>query len=428
MESVFLLLVIFYGLVGFLSPCTWNLNVFLIANAKQKGYIHIFLFLFFRVLLFSVLGGIFYLISKFVQLKLTHLVFIHMVVAFFLFFGNFFIRRFKVAPIDFSLQALFPNLNVPAGTAIGLNFPYCAIPYFILLQSYGLYLDSHYPFSFSVLFAVLSGVPSLLTFFLSKDMFKKINEFIPLVPYISGFVVLIFGLYLFNEVFLEHFSLLDFVKSEHSFWVSVFIAFILGLLTSVGPSTLPFLPVVAGILVSQAKSKREVALNIFAFTLSFIIAHIIVAVVAFYGFVVVNKLFNVQLFNILLAGILVILGLNFIGIFNFAIRLPQPKVIKAKGFIGSFLLGLVYTFSICPSCTGFLLGAIALSIATENLILAVIVMVVYALGRSVVLFLLGFLFNIKSIQDFIRNNYILAKRIVGVIFIILSVYFLQRGL
>jgi len=428
METIFMLLVIFYGLVGFLSPCTWNLNAILIANAKQKGYIHIFLFLFFRIFLFSVLGGIFFFISKFVRLELTHLVFIHIVIAFFLFFGNFLIRKFKIAPVDFSLQAFFPNLNVPAGIAIGLNFPYCAIPYFALLQSYGLYLDSHYPFTFSILFAVLSGVPSLLTFFLSKDAFKKINEFIPLVPYISGFVVLIFGLYLFNEVFLEHFSLLEFVKSEHSFWVSIFIAFILGLLTSVGPSTLPFLPVVAGILVSQAQSKKEVVLNIFAFTLSFITAHIIVATVAFYGFVVVNKLFNVQLFNILLAGILVILGLNFIGVFNLAIRLPQPKVIKAKGFIGSFLLGLVYTFSICPSCTGFLLGAVALSIATENLILAIIVMVIYALGRSTVLFLLGFIFNIRSVQDFIKNNYIFVKKLVGIIFIILSVYFLQRGL
>jgi len=181
-------------------------------------------------------------------------------------------------------------------------------------------------------------------------------------------------------------------------------------------------------LVSQAQSKKEVVLNIFAFTLSFITAHIIVATVAFYGFVVVNKLFNVQLFNILLAGILVILGLNFIGVFNLAIRLPQPKVIKAKGFIGSFLLGLVYTFSICPSCTGFLLGAVALSIATENLILAIIVMVIYALGRSTVLFLLGFIFNIRSVQDFIKNNYIFVKKLVGIIFIILSVYFLQRGL
>ena len=91
----------------------------------------------------------------------------------------------------------------------------------------------------------------------------------------------------------------------------------------------------------------------FAFVLAFIISHILIAVVAFYGFMVINELFNVQLFSIILGLLLLFLGFNFIGFLNISVKLPKIKFIQNKSFINSFLLGVVCTFSICPSCTGF---------------------------------------------------------------------------
>ncbi len=137
---------------------------------------------------------------------------------------------------------------------------------------------------------------------------------------------------------------------------------------------------------------------------------------------------NIQLFNIILGIFLLFLGFNFIGLLNISVKLPKFRLIKTKGFVSSFLLGVVYTFSICPSCTGFLLGAVALAVATKNLFLTILVMVIYAIGRSLVIFLLGFLFNIKSIQQLISKNYLTAKRFTGIVFILLSVYFIQKGL
>ena len=75
----------------------------------------------------------------------------------------------------------------------------------------------------------------------------------------------------------------------------------------------------------------------------------------------------------------------------------------------------------------FLLGTVTLSVATKNIILTILVMVVYAIGRSIIIFLLGFLFNIKSVQQFIAHNYVIAKRITGEIFLILAIYFIQKG-
>jgi cytochrome c biogenesis protein CcdA len=143
---------------------------------------------------------------------------------------------------------------------------------------------------------------------------------------------------------------------------------------------------------------------------------------------IINELFNVQLFNIILGLILLILGINFIGFLNLSINLPKFKFKQDKNFFSSFVLGIVYTFSICPSCTGFLLGATTLAVATENFILAVLTMVVYALGRSLIIFILGFLFNVQSIQQFILKNYAFAKRFTGFVFILLAIYFFQKGL
>ncbi len=216
MENLFLALVILFGLIGFLSPCTWNLNAILIANVKEKGKVHLFYFLFFRTLLFTVLGFLVYLLGFWLKISLNALVIIHFVIAGIFFFGSPLMKKFKIAPFDFSIQALFPNLKLPAGVAIGLNFPYCSFPFFILVESYGLYLGGFYPLIFAVVFAVVSGVPVLLSFFLSKESFKKINEFIPAIPYISGFLVIITALYLINQNIFEQFSLFDFVHEEHS--------------------------------------------------------------------------------------------------------------------------------------------------------------------------------------------------------------------
>ena len=427
MEALFIALTIIFGLIGFLSPCTWNLNAILVANAKEKGFVQVFYFIFFRTLLFSVLGFLIYLLSTFIRINIGFLIGIHLIVGIIFLFGSPLMKRYKIAPFDLSIQALFPNLKLPAGIALGLNFPYCAFPYFILVSSYGLYLDSFYPFLLVFIFAAISGIPSLVSFFLSKESFKAVNQLIPVIPYVSGVIVIITGLYLFSQEIFGMFSLFDFVHREHSLTVIVLFTFLLGVLTSTGPSTLPFLPVIAGILVSSANSKIEVIKNVFGFTLAFIISHIIVAVVAFYGFIVINKLFNVQLFSVVLGILLIILGLNFLGIFNFSIKLPNFALIKGKGFFSSFILGTVYTFSICPSCTGFLLGAVALAVSTKSLILTILVMLVYAVGRSVVVFLFGFLFNVNAVQQFISNYYTLSKRFVGAIFIVLAVYFIQKG-
>ncbi len=428
METLFLSLVILFGLVGFLSPCTWNLNAILMANVKEKGKIHLFYFLFFRTLLFTVLGFIVYLASFWLKISLNTLVIIHFVVAGIFFFGSPLMKKFKIAPFDLSLQALFPNLKIPAGIAIGLNFPYCSFPFFIFVESYGLYLGGFYPLIFSVVFAIVSGIPVFLSFLLSKEAFKKINEFIPAIPYLAGFVVLLIGFYLLNQNIFATFSLFDFVHERHALYITIIVSFFLGALTSTGPATLPFIPVVAGILASNAYSKMEIFKNVFAFTTAFIISHVLVAVVAYYGFMVINELFNVQLFNIVLGLILLALGVNFLGFLNLSINLPKFKFTQEKGFFSSFILGLVYTFSICPSCTGFLLGAVALSVATENLILAILTMVIYALGRSLIIFILGFLFNVQSIQQLIVRNYSLAKKLTGIIFMILAFYFINKGI
>jgi len=426
-ETLIFVLIILFGLIGFLSPCTWNLNVILIANAKKKGWMEIFYFFFFRIFLFIILGILIYFLGFLIKLTLNQLIIVHFAVAGIFFFGNPLMKKMKIASFDLSLQALLPKINVSAGIAIGLNFPYCAFPYFILVGSYGIYLGGFYPVIFAVLFAVISGIPTFLSYFMPEKSLKKINESIPTIPYITGFMVLIVALYLINQNIFSLFSLFDFVNKEHSLWIVLIVSFALGILTNTGPSTLPFLPVVAGILVSKVNSKSEIFRNVFAFVLAFIVSHILIAVVAFYGFMVINELFNVQLFSIILGLLLLFLGFNFIGFLNISVKLPKIKFIQNKSFINSFLLGIVYTFSICPSCTGFLLGTVTLSVATKNIILTIFVMVVYAIGRSIIIFLLGFLFNIKSVQQFIAHNYIIAKRITGVIFLILAIYFIQKG-
>ncbi len=410
------------GFLSFLSPCMWNLNLLLRAYIKRGSGAEFLYMLLSRLALMNFIAFLLYLLSGHVGLSKEVLITVQIGVAILFMLGFPLMRRFGFAPIDLSLQFLFPQKKFPPGLALGFSLPYCSIPFVVLLGAYSLHFRE--PFLIFNLYALSVSLPVILTLLLKERHLKLISSLIPGVPALTGFLLILsLGSFLDSREINLYVSSL--IQERQAFFLLLPLMFLLGFLTSLGPSTLPFLPVVFGFIVSKHKSLKEITLSVVGFSLSFLLTHSVVGLVASTGTLLLSDIFRTQLFNLLLSVFLLFVSLNLLGVFSLSFELARLNPFSGAGR-GGFLLGIAYTFSLCPSCTSLLLGALVLSASYGNPLLSAYLMGVYALGRAVPIFLSGLV--VSSMREFLQKSYAHINKAVGVIFLLLAGYFFKNFL
>lgn len=415
-------LVPFLGTLSLLTPCMWNVNLLFRAYVRRGDVKQVSLLFLSRFALFNLIAFAFYTLSGRVSLSEKALLIVQGAVAGVFILGFPLMRRFGFAPLDLSLQYFFPKMKFPPGVGLGFSLPYCSLPFVALLGAYSLHFKS--AFLLFNLYALFVTLPTLLLLLLPESSLKTLTSLIPAIPAITGFsLVLAMGLFIdFGYLSLYVSSLL---QEEHSLLFLIPVMFLLGFFTSLGPSTLPFLPVVFGFLVTKHSEKLDMLLSVGGFFLAFLLTHISVGALASLGAVVLSDVFRTELFNLMLSGLLLLVALNLLNVLPFSLEVARLNPFSNAG-ASSFFLGVAYTFSLCPSCTSLLLGAIVLSASTGSVPETVFLMGIYAVGRAVPVFLSGFVVN--NLSGFLRKNYLYVNRIVGIVFLLLSGYFLKNFL
>jgi len=408
------------GTLSFFTPCMWNVNLLFRAYIKKGDFKQIPVLFLSRLILFNLIALVFFALSEKIYLPLNFLLFIQGVVAFIFIFGFPIMKKLGYAPVDLSPQFFFPTRSFPPGIGLGFSLPYCALPFVILLGAYSLHFKN--AFLFFNLYVFFVTLPTLILPLLPERFLKSATSLIPAVPSITGFMLIIaMGLFIdLGNISLYISSLLE---KNNSLLLLLPVSFFLGLFTSLGPSTLPFLPVVLGILVTKHNSKSDIFLSIGGFSIAFMLTHILTGAIASLGTVTLSEIFRTDIFNLLLSALLLLIGLNLTSILSIPVEIAKINPFSDPG-TSSFLLGVAYTFSLCPSCTSLLLGAIILSASTGSISKAMLLMGVYAVGRTVPVFLSGFVVN--NLSELLRRNYVYINRTVGLIFLLLSSYFLKN--
>lgn len=147
------------------------------------------------------------------------------------------------------------------------------------------------------------------------------------------------------------------------------ISFLEGIVTFVSPCILPMLPVYlayfAGDVESQGQSKRRTIVNALAFVLGFSV--VFVALGAFSGTVGLFLKEHQALFNIACGAVVIVLGLNYMGVLNIELLNKATKAnvsVRPNGFLSSALFGIVFAAGWTP-CVGVFLGS-ALALAAQQ--------------------------------------------------------------
>ena len=210
-------------------------------------------------------------------------------------------------------------------------------------------------------------------------------------------------------------------------FISLFFSFLAGVLSTLSPCVLPILP----IIISSSLQYRTKGLLLlvaglalsFAFTGTFIT----------YATMLFN--FDITYIKYTSAILLLVFGLiivvdkfneKFVALMSKLTAKGNEKIAtyEANSAKSQFVLGLLLGFVWTP-CVGATLGtAISFAIQGDSLLMAFITMLIFSIGASVPLLVIGFFSN-KVIGKFnLNQNANKAKKILGYILILLSIMIL----
>jgi cytochrome c-type biogenesis protein len=207
----------------------------------------------------------------------------------------------------------------------------------------------------------------------------------------------------------------------------------LGILTSISPCPLATNIAAISYIGKRVDSPRKVFLSGILYTLGRMLAYLGLGIIIVASAMSIPRLsfFLQSYLNQFLGPLLIIVGILLLGIFNFAlpgggISMKMQNRAERYGIWGAGLLGIVFALSFCPVSAALFFGSlIPLSVKHNS---GIMLPSIYGIGTAlpviVFAFILGFGTHFLS-QAFnkITRFEIWARRITGVIFILVGIYY-----
>lgn len=206
-------------------------------------------------------------------------------------------------------------------------------------------------------------------------------------------------------------------------------SFLGGVVASISPCSLAMLPIVIGYIggyTQQSISKTVVQLFSFIFGTA-IVFTIIGIICALTGHVFIS--FAGNYFMLVIAAILMIMGLNLMGVLDVQIPTLINKIPQSKGnstVLYPMLLGATFALAGTPCSTPILAGIMSLASVSSNLILAVSMLFLFSLGQGIILVIAGVCTSlVKQFGKVAEFSEVLLK-ISGGILVIASLIFYYK--
>ena len=215
----------------------------------------------------------------------------------------------------------------------------------------------------------------------------------------------------------------------HFSLIMLVISFLGGLLASISPCSLAMLPIIVGYVggYSQGnpvKTFLQMLFFVFGSSLVFSTIGVICAVT---GKVFVT--FAPVYFILLLASLLMVMGLNILGVLDFSMPVLIKQIPQSSGknmILYPILIGAVFAIAGTPCSTPILAGIMAFASMSTNILFAVLMLFMFSLGQGLILVIAGvFTSSLKGFKNFAHVSEILLK-LSGVLLIFSSSYLFYK--
>jgi cytochrome c-type biogenesis protein len=216
-------------------------------------------------------------------------------------------------------------------------------------------------------------------------------------------------------------------------WLALPAVFVGGLLTASNPCVLAMIPLMIGFVAGRREAEPSVWRSL-SFSLLFVLGLSITFTGLGIAAALAGTLYgNVSgIWNWVVAGVCVVMGLHMLGVLNFSIPAPIAAQPRLTGPLGALVMGLLFGFVSAP-CAGPLLIVLLTYLAGTGASLAFggLLLLVYALGHSVLILVAGTSFGaakklIES-RNIVRVTAVM-RRAAGVVIIMVGAFFFYRAL
>jgi len=201
------------------------------------------------------------------------------------------------------------------------------------------------------------------------------------------------------------------------------ISFLEGIITFVSPCILPMLPVYISYFAGGESGKKQTLKNATGFVIGFTIVFVVLG--AFAG--VIGSLLQryETMVNLVTGAVVVVLGLNFIGVLNIGFLNGSRKAnveFQRIGFGTSVLFGVVFSVGWTP-CVGAFLGSALMMASQKGTVTAgILMLVLYSAGLGIPFIISALLLDrLKETFQIIKKNYRLINLVSGIFLVIVGI-------
>jgi cytochrome c-type biogenesis protein len=192
---------------------------------------------------------------------------------------------------------------------------------------------------------------------------------------------------------------------EHAGLAAAGVGFLAGLVFSFNPVALASIPVSLA-YVTRGRDKSQALLFGTMFVLGMVLTHVVLGFIAGMGGKWVAGVTG-RGWGLFLGPLLIVLGLMWAG----WLRLPLPsfgfRASRPTAAWGAFLLGIPFAIAICPVCTPALVVLLGVTAGIGSVLLGVVLLLAFALGRAVPLavgaFAISWLENLNGLARYRRG-------------------------
>lgn len=201
------------------------------------------------------------------------------------------------------------------------------------------------------------------------------------------------------------------------------ISFLEGIVTFISPCLLPMLPIYISYFAGGSERSTGKTLRCaFGFVLGF--TAVFVAMGALAGTVGSFLVRYQTIVNLVLGGIVILFGLNYLGVLNLNIFKGMKGQVKTAdmNFLSAFLFGIVFSVGWTP-CVGVFLGS-ALMLASQqgSALVGTMMLLCYSAGLGVPFLVSAVLIDqLKGAFSFIKRNYAVVNKICGSLLVAVGV-------
>jgi cytochrome c-type biogenesis protein len=213
----------------------------------------------------------------------------------------------------------------------------------------------------------------------------------------------------------------------HSPWLAVVAVFAGGVTTALNPCVLAMIPLLMSVVAGNRETttvKRSLVFSLF-FVLGLAVTFTVLGLVS----ALMGRMFgNVGHFwRYIVAGVCLSMGLHLLGLLKWNFPAPSGIRVKKRGYIGAFLLGLLFGVVSTPCAVPILAVLLAFVAEKGNVLYGGFLLFVYALGHSALVLVAGTSVGAaKGLLESkgLRTAHGVLQKAAGVLIIGIGAYFL----